>query len=85
MDEIISAISTVGFPIFSVIAMGYFFYRVWITQENRNSQREDKLMEIIREHSTMLANIGRIVDENTKMIAILSEKVENVEQKLEGK
>ena len=42
-------------------------------------------MNIIREYSTTLANLGRIVDENTKMIAILSEKVEAVEQKIEGK
>ena len=82
MEEMVSDISTVGFPIFSVIAMGYFFYRVWTTQEARNTQREDKLMDIIRDHSTTLANLGRIVDENTKMIAILTEKVESVENKL---
>mgnify|MGYP006988864153 CR=1 FL=1 len=35
---ITSLISTVGFPIVCVIAMGFFFYKMW----ERNSSREDK-------------------------------------------
>ena len=42
-------------------------------------------MNIIREYSITLSRLGQIVDENTKMIAVLSEKIENVEQKLGGK
>ena len=85
MEEIIQMISTVGFPIVAVIGMGCFFYKMWIMLEENNKTREERLMNIIREYSTTLANLGRIVDENTKMIAILSEKVEAVEHKLEGK
>lgn len=65
--------------------MAIFFYRVWMIQEQRNKEREESLMNIIREYSITLSRLGQIVDENTKMIAILSEKIENVEQKLEGK
>lgn len=85
MDEIVQIISTVGFPITAVIGMAFFFYRVWNMQEQRNKEREESLMNIIREYSITLSRLGQIVDENTKMIAILSEKIENVEQKLEGK
>ena len=85
MEEIIQMISTVGFPIVAVIGMGCFFYKMWIMLEENNKTREERLMNIIREYSTTLANLGRIVDENTKMIAILSEKVEAVENKIEGK
>lgn len=85
MEEIVQMISTVGFPIVAVIGMGCFFYKMWIMLEENNKSREERLMNIIREYSTTLANLGRIVDENTKMIAILSEKVEAVENKLEGK
>lgn len=85
MEEIIQMISTVGFPIVAVIGMGCFFYKMWIMLEENNKSREERLMNIIREYSTTLANLGRIVDENTKMIAILSEKVEAVEHKIEGK
>ena len=72
MEEIIQMISTVGFPIVAVIGMGCFFYKMWIMLEENNKTREERLMNIIREYSTTLANLGRIVDENTKMIAILS-------------
>lgn len=85
MEEMIQMISTVGFPIVAVIGMGCFFYKMWIMLEENNKTREERLMNIIREYSTTLANLGRIVDENTKMIAILSEKVEAVEHKIEGK
>ena len=85
MEEIVQMISTVGFPIVAVIGMGCFFYKMWIMLEENNKSREERLMSIIREYSITLANLGRIVDENTKMIAILSEKVEAVENKLGGK
>ena len=85
MEEMIQMISTVGFPIVAVIGMGCFFYKMWIMLEENNKTREERLMNIIREYSTTLSNLGRIVDENTKMIAILSEKVEAVEHKIEGK
>ena len=85
MEEMIQMISTVGFPIVAVIGMGCFFYKMWIMLEENNKTREERLMNIIREYSTTLANLGRIVDENTKMIAILTEKVEAVENKIDGK
>lgn len=85
MDEVVQMISTVGFPIVAVIAMGFFFYKMWTTQEVRNKEREEMLMNLIRELSVNLADLGRIIDENSKNIAVLSEKVESVENKLEGK
>lgn len=84
MEEVVQMISTVGFPIIAVMGMGYFYFVMWKAQNDRNSQREDKLMELIRELSTNLANIGRIVDENTKVLAVLSEKVEQIEEKIGG-
>lgn len=85
MDEIIQMISTVGFPIVAVVAMGYCFYKILINQEIRNKEREETLMELIRDLSTKLADLGRIIDDNSKRVAILSEKVESMEDKIEGK
>lgn len=85
MEMAVQMISTVGFPIVAVIGMAFFFYKMWTQQNQQNVNREDMLMKLIRELSTNLAELGRIVDENTKMIAILTEKVESVENKLEGK
>lgn len=85
MDMAVQMISTVGFPIVAVIGMAFFFFKMWIQQNEQNVKREETLMSLVRELSTNLAELGRIVDENTKMIAILTEKVESVENKLEGK
>ena len=84
MDEIVQIISTVGFPIVAVIGMAYFFYRVWTQQTEQNEKREEMLMKLIRELSTNLADLGRIVDENTKVLAVLTEKVETLENKIDG-
>lgn len=85
MTEVSTLISTLGFPIVAVLGMAFFFYKMWLSQDERNKQREDNLMNLVRDLSTKLADLGRIIDENTKMLAILSEKIENVEQKIEGK
>lgn len=85
MEEVVQMISTVGFPIVAVIAMGFFFYKMWNTQEARNKEREEMLMNLIRELSVNLADLGRIIDENTKNIAVLSEKIETVEHKINNK
>ena len=85
MDEIIQMISTVGFPIVAVIAMGYCFYKILLNQEVRNKEREERLMDLIRDLSTKLAELGRIIDDNSKRVAVLSEKVEAVEHKIDGK
>lgn len=83
MQEIVQIISTVGFPIVAVIGMAYFFYRMWTQQTEQNEKREEMLMGLIRELSTNLADLGRIVDENTKVLAVLTEKVETLEDKID--
>lgn len=83
MQEIVQIISTVGFPIVAVIGMATFFYRMWIQQTEQNEKREEMLMDLIRELSTNLADLGRIVDENTKVLAVLTEKVETLENKID--
>lgn len=82
MDEIVQMISTIGFPIVAVIGMAYFYMRMWTAQNEQNVMREEKLMALVRELSQNLANIGRIVDENTKVLAILTERVSELEEEI---
>ena len=84
MNEIVQIISTVGFPIVAVMGMSYFFMMMWKAQNEQNVRREEELMNIVRDLSGKLADLGRIVDENTKMLVVLSEKIESVENKIEG-
>ena len=82
MNEIVQMISTVGFPIIAVIGMAYFFMQMWNAQNNQNVAREEKLMNLVRDLSQNLAEIGRIVDENTKVLAILTERVTELEEEI---
>ena len=84
MTEIASLISTLGFPIVAVLGMAWFFYKMWSSQDTRNKEREENLMNLVRELSTKLADLGRIVDENTKVLAILTEKVATIEDNIKG-
>ena len=84
MNDIATLISTIGFPIVAVLGMAWFFYQMWSSQDTRNKEREENLMNLVRELSTNLAELGRIVDENTKVLAILTEKVETIEDKIKG-
>ena len=85
MTEISTLISTLGFPIVAVLGMAFFFYKMWLSQDERNKQREDNLMTLVRDLSTKLADLGRIVDENTKVLATLKQKVDDIDDKIEGK
>lgn len=83
MEMAVQMISTVGFPIVAVIGMAFFFYKMWTLQNQQNINREETLMNLIRELSTNLAELGRVVDRNTEKISILSEKIDHMEEDLE--
>lgn len=40
-------ITTLGFPIFCVLAMGWFISKLWNKSQEQNEKREDKLYEVI--------------------------------------
>lgn len=82
MEDILQAISTVGFPIVAVVGMAYFFMKMWSAQNNQNVAREEKLMTLVRDLSKNLAEIGRIVDKNTEVLAILTERVTELEEEI---
>lgn len=65
MESILTAISTVGFPIVAVIAVGWFFYQFWTKNHadmvrqmdqmaERCQAREDKLYAQIDKFSVVL-------------------------------
>ena len=68
-------ITSVGFPIFCVLALGFFIYKSYEKIEKRNEVREEKLY-------TMLANsqsaIDNAIDTNAKFVAQLESMQNNV-------
>ena len=46
-------------------------------------EREKNLMELTREISSKIAELGRIVDKNTESISVMNEKIEKLSNELE--
>lgn len=47
LSAIQTVITTLGFPITCVIAMGWFISKTWNQSQEQNKQREDKLYEVV--------------------------------------
>ena len=47
VNTIQTAISTLGFPIVCVLFLGWFIWKIWMSQQNQNKEREDKLYEYL--------------------------------------
>ena len=73
---ITSLISTVGFPIVCVIAMGFFFYKVW----QHNTEREDRIAE---QQAAQMEKFSNSLDNFNVTLTRIDARLEAVEKKLE--
>lgn len=81
----VELLSTVGFPIVCVIALGWFVYKIYKRSEKREDQLRDeitenrkingKFAEIINRYSLELGEIKTDVKEIKEDINILTEKI----------
>lgn len=78
MDMIIELIPTLGFPIVCCVAIGLCFYRILMMVLADGKEREHNLMELTRDISTKIAELGQIVSKNTEAISVLNEKIERL-------
>ena len=85
MSELTELIPTLGFPIVCCIAIGICFYRILMMVLSESKEREQNLMNLTRDISTKIAELGQIVDKNTEAISIMNEKVEQLSNEVEGK
>ena len=84
MSEIIELIPTLGFPIVCCVAIGLCFYRILMMVLADGKEREQNLMNLTRDISSKIAELGQIVDKNTEAISILNEKIEKLSNDVEG-
>lgn len=91
----IEMISTLGFPIVCSLTLAYFCYKMIQAEQVESNKREEsmreeslkreeRLLEIVREFSVKLSELGRIVDENTKIISVLKEDIYSLKNKTKG-
>ena len=83
MDTLIELIPSLGFPIVCCVAIGVCFYRILMMVLADSKERENNLMNLTRDISTKIAELGQIVDKNTEAISIMNEKIEKISDELE--
>lgn len=83
--EFVELIPTLGFPIVCCIAIGICFYQILNKVLADSKERETNLMNLTRDISIKIAELGQIVDKNTQTIAILNEKLEQLSKEMEMK
>ena len=85
MSELTELIPTLGFPIVCCVAIGICFYRILMMELTDGKEREQNLMNLTRDISTKIAELGQIVDKNTEAISVMNEKFEQLSNEVEGK
>ena len=85
METLIELIPTLGFPIVCCVAVGLCFYQMLNKVMTDSKERENNLMNLTREISTKVAELGQIVDKNTEAISVMNEKLEKLSQEVEDK
>ena len=81
MSELIDLIPSLGFPIVCCVAIGVCFYKILMMVLADSKEREQNLMQLTRDISSKIAELGQIVDKNTEAISILNEKIEKISDK----
>ena len=83
MEMLIELIPTLGFPIVCCVAVGVCFYQMLNKVLSDSKERENNLMNLTREISLKIAELGQIVDKNTQAISIMNEKIEKLSNEVE--
>ena len=83
MQTLIELIPTLGFPIVCCVAVGICFYQMLNKVLSDSKERENNLMNLTREISTKIAELGQIVDKNTEAISVMNEKLEKLSNEVE--
>lgn len=84
MEVLVEIIPTLGFPIVCCVAVGICFYRILMMVLTDSKERENNLMNLTREISSKIAELGQIVDKNTESIRVMNEKLEKISEEMEG-
>ena len=83
METLIELIPTLGFPIVCCVAVGVCFYQMLNKVLTDSKERETNLMNLTREISAKIAELGQIVDKNTQAISVMNEKIEKLSNEVE--
>lgn len=69
LNTVQTAISTLGFPIVMVIALGWFIWKIWTKSQEQNDVRESKLYEVISNAQEQNEALSKT---NSEFVAVLN-------------
>lgn len=73
METWVQIITSVGFPIFACLAMGYFI-------KSQNESYRNDIKEIQREHREEISNVTEALNNNTMALQKLVDKLDEEEK-----
>lgn len=76
-------ISTVGFPIFATIALGWFIYKSYDNITKGNQEREAKLYDIINKSQVQLDKLEDINEGFVKTLEVFTKDNEQIKKDIE--
>lgn len=81
-DSITTIISTVGFPIFCVVCLGYFVWKAFNMVMQNNKEREAKLYDTIAEIRGQLKEASATNASFIKILEAMSKDIEDIKEKI---
>ena len=78
IEEITSAITTLGFPIICVIACAYFINNMIKAQREENQNREEKYIETINNFTIVMDKVNENLSNNNKRLEYIENKLDEV-------
>lgn len=82
LDGTTQIISTVGFPIFCVLALGFFVWKAFNMVMTNNKEREAKLYDTIAEIRGQLKEASATNASFVKILETMSRDIEDIKDKL---
>lgn len=81
----VEIIQTLGFPIFCVVACGFFIYKIIVRDKDEAIQRENKLHESVLAGAQALDKVANTIQETNNTNKELSETNRLLVEKMEDK
>lgn len=82
LDGVTQIISTVGFPIFCVVCLGYFVWKAFNMVMTNNKERETKLYDTIAEIRGQLKEASATNASFIKILENMSKDIEDIKDKI---
>ena len=78
MNDVVTLITNLGFPICCVIACAYFINNMIKSEREENQKREEKYIETINNFSTVLEKVNENLINNNKRLEYIENKLDEV-------